>query len=89
MRDDILFDDAFFFGVVEDTKEYTADELTEEEWLESLEPEHEEYAEIFGYRPNYKDYHCTRTEYDFALWQALEEKKELSEYLQKRIDPNK
>ena len=40
-----------------------------------------EYKKIFGCIPCIENYSCTQEEYKNALWKAVHEKKELSEYL--------
>lgn len=57
------------------------DDMTEEQWTKCLSKYYEKYKEIFGYVPNEKDYYCTREIYAEALLKALEEKKDISEYL--------
>ncbi len=57
------------------------DNLTENEWAKCLAKYYMKYQEIFGYIPDESDYSCTREVYAEALLKALEEKKEISEYL--------
>lgn len=57
------------------------DDMTEEQWTKCLAKYYKKYYEIFGYIPNESDYFCTREMYAEALLKAIEEKKELSEYL--------
>ena len=45
------------------------------------------YRELFGYVPCKEDYICTRDEYYTALVKAVDDKKDLSEYVKKRISP--
>ncbi|MCI5700028.1 MAG: hypothetical protein MR308_06535 [Lachnospiraceae bacterium] len=40
-----------------------------------------EYKKIFGYIPCIENYSCGQNEYRNALMRAIQEKKELSEYL--------
>ena len=59
-------------------------EMKETLWIEQLKSYQRRYYYMFGYTPDERDYICTRDIYASALLRALEEKKELSEYLQKR-----
>lgn len=60
------------------------DNMTEDVWLENWQPFIEKYINIFGSLPSMNDFNCSRSEYTHALIRAIEERKELSEYLQKR-----
>ncbi len=57
------------------------DDMTEEQWTKCLAKYYKKYQEIFGYVPDESDYSCTREVYAEALLKAIEEKKEISEYL--------
>lgn len=57
------------------------DNMSEDIWFENWEPFIEKYISLFGSLPSINNFYCSRSEYTYALLKAIEEKKELSEYL--------
>ena len=57
--------------------------MTDIEFNKSLRELNKAYRDLFGYIPCISDYSCTREEYSNALKRAIDDKKEITEFLTK------